>query len=112
MADAQAQAQAQTQAEVEAGAKATADQPRPAESRAGDLLGESRSDATAAEPPGQTEAAGDAALDAQQREALQAADQWLRRIPDDPAELLRRKFLYQYQTRQGVSDLPTSGQPW
>ena len=31
----------------------------------------------------------------------QAADQWLRRIPQDPGGLLRRKFLYQYQ-RFGV----------
>jgi len=53
-----------------------------------------------------------AALDPQAREARQAADQWLRRIPDDPAELLRRKFLYQYQTRQGGADLPASGRPW
>lgn len=27
----------------------------------------------------------------------QAADQWLRRVPQDPGGLLRRKFLYQYQ---------------
>jgi Ca-activated chloride channel homolog len=31
----------------------------------------------------------------------QAAEQWLRRIPQDPGGLLRRKFLYQYQ-RLGV----------
>jgi Ca-activated chloride channel family protein len=31
----------------------------------------------------------------------QAAEQWLRRIPQDPGGLLRRKFLYQYQ-RFGV----------
>ena len=31
----------------------------------------------------------------------QAAEQWLRRIPQDPGWLLRRKFLYQYQ-RLGV----------
>lgn len=31
----------------------------------------------------------------------QAAEQWLRRVPQDPAGLLRRKFLYQYQ-RLGV----------
>jgi len=29
----------------------------------------------------------------------QAADQWLRKIPDDPGGLLRRKFIYQYQNR-------------
>ncbi len=33
-------------------------------------------------------------------EAEQAAEQWLRRIPDDPAVLLRRKFQYQYRQRQ------------
>ena len=32
-------------------------------------------------------------------EEQQATEQWLRRIPDDPAGLLRRKFLYQYQQR-------------
>jgi Ca-activated chloride channel family protein len=31
----------------------------------------------------------------------QAAEQWLRRVPQDPGGLLRRKFLYQYQ-RLGV----------
>ncbi|WP_020558632.1 VWA domain-containing protein [Thiofilum flexile] len=35
----------------------------------------------------------------QSREQQQATEQWLRRIPDDPAELWRRKFLYQYQQR-------------
>jgi Ca-activated chloride channel family protein len=40
-----------------------------------------------------------AARRAQERE--QAMEQWLRRIPDDPGGLLRRKFRYQYQ-RQGV----------
>ncbi|HHZ88231.1 MAG TPA: VWA domain-containing protein [Chromatiaceae bacterium] len=29
-----------------------------------------------------------------------AHEQWLRRIPDDPGGLLRRKFLYQYQQRE------------
>jgi len=34
------------------------------------------------------------------QEQQQAMEQWLRRIPDDPGGLLRRKFRYQYQ-RQG-----------
>ncbi|MEJ2316303.1 MAG: VWA domain-containing protein [Gammaproteobacteria bacterium] len=34
-----------------------------------------------------------------------AAQQWLRRIPDDPGGLLRRKFLYQYRER-GWSESP------
>ncbi|MEO8740226.1 MAG: VWA domain-containing protein [Casimicrobiaceae bacterium] len=32
-------------------------------------------------------------------EEQMAAEQWLRRIPDDPGGLLRRKFLYQYRQR-------------
>ncbi len=44
-------------------------------------------------------------------EEQMAAEQWLRRIPDDPGGLLRRKFLYQYQQRtqrEGTG----SEQPW
>jgi len=33
-------------------------------------------------------------------EEKQASEQWLRRIPDDPSGLLRRKFKYQYQQQQ------------
>ncbi len=33
-------------------------------------------------------------------ERRQALEQWLRQIPDDPAELLRRKFWYEQQQRQ------------
>ena len=36
-----------------------------------------------------------------QNEDQQANEQWLRRIPDDPGGLLRRKFQYQYRQRQG-----------
>lgn len=45
-------------------------------------------------------------------EAQQAANQWLRRIPDDPAGLLRRKFLYQYRSRAVREGTVTSGDPW
>lgn len=34
----------------------------------------------------------------------QALEQWLRRIPDDPSALLRRKFLWQYQQRANRDD--------
>jgi len=37
--------------------------------------------------------------DTKSAEEQQATEQWLRRIPDDPSGLLRRKFLYQYQQR-------------
>ncbi|KAA6184030.1 VWA domain-containing protein [Thiohalocapsa marina] len=53
-----------------------------------------------------------AALSPEQEEARQAAEQWLRRIPDDPAGLLRRKFLYQYRARVGDGAGATSGDPW
>lgn len=36
----------------------------------------------------------------QQREQQQAVEAWLRRVPDDPGGLLRRKFLIEYQRRQ------------
>jgi len=39
--------------------------------------------------------------DIEQWASEQAAEQWLRRVPQDPGGLLRRKFLYQYQ-RLGV----------
>jgi len=39
----------------------------------------------------------DSRIDGERRQAL---EQWLRQIPDDPAELLRRKFWYEQQQRQ------------
>jgi Ca-activated chloride channel homolog len=57
------------------------------------------------EPEGaEQQAAADAQPSAEELErwaSEQAAEQWLRRIPQDPGGLLRRKFLYQYQ-RLGV----------
>jgi Ca-activated chloride channel family protein len=54
--------------------------------------------AEAQEQEGMTEADAEAMRRAQEQQ--QAMEQWLRRIPDDPGGLLRRKFRYQYQ-RQG-----------
>ena len=42
-------------------------------------------------------AGAEQALDGERRQAL---EQWLRQIPDDPGELLRRKFWYERQQRQ------------
>jgi len=39
-------------------------------------------------------------LSQQEKLSKQAAEQWLRKIPDDPGGLLRRKFQLQYQTQQ------------
>ena len=41
--------------------------------------------------------------------SAQAAEQWLRKIPDEPGGLLRRKFLYQYRQRGGID---AESQPW
>ncbi|MCH8105925.1 MAG: VWA domain-containing protein [Proteobacteria bacterium] len=54
-----------------------------------------------------SDAEGIASLD--QKLSDQALEQWLRKIPDDPGGLLRRKFLYQYQNRGGA---PTEEKPW
>jgi len=43
--------------------------------------------------------AAPAANESPPTEEQQATEQWLRRIPDDPGGLLRRKFLYQYRQR-------------
>jgi len=45
----------------------------------------------------------------QEKEQQQATEQWLRRIPDDPAGLWRRKFLYQYRQRGAQT---AEEQPW
>ncbi|MCY1284730.1 von Willebrand factor type A domain protein [compost metagenome] len=47
--------------------------------------------------PAQPASEGGEALDSEQRQAM---EQWLRQIPDDPSELLRRKFWYEQQQRQ------------
>ena len=49
-----------------------------------------------------------AEADPQQREQQQATEQWLNRIPDDPAGLWRRKFQYQYQQRGSQA----AGEAW
>lgn len=53
----------------------------------------------------------------QQQEQQQAMEQWLRRIPDDPGGLLRRKFRHQYQRSgkdQDGNDVwpDDEAQPW
>lgn len=48
-------------------------------------------------------------------EEQQALEQWLRRIEDDPGELLRRKFRFQYRQRQlngTANSLQNGGQIW
>jgi Ca-activated chloride channel family protein len=53
-------------------------------------------------PPGEGDraAAADSVESISRDENEQAEAQWLRRIPDDPGGLLKRKFYYQYRLRQ------------
>ena len=68
-------------------------------------------------PPPENQPRGDDAGDGEaetptsvdEKMSMQAAQQWLRKIPDDPGGLLRRKFLYQYRQRGGVD---AEGQAW
>lgn len=60
---------------------------------------------------------GDAQAKAQAPEPIdgdqlsQSQEQWLRRIPDDPSGLMRRKFLYQYRER-GSEQQMEGDTPW
>lgn len=88
--EAQAQPQAEEQQPQQQGqAQDNADQQPPENAQAQPGAGEPQ----AAETP----SASAQPLDGEQRDAL---EQWLRQIPDDPGELLRRKFLYEQQQRQ------------
>lgn len=46
-----------------------------------------------------------------ERPLSQSQEQWLRRIPDDPSGLMRRKFLYQYRERSTPRD-SKGDTPW
>ncbi len=65
----------------------------------------------------QQDSAAELAERRQQQEQQQAMEQWLRRVPDDPGGLLRRKFRHQYQRsgkdQDGNSIWPDNEvQPW
>ena len=55
-------------------------------------------------PPDSDQARTASAADTERSEQQQADERWLRRIPDDPGGLLRRKFLYQYSQRGRSAD--------
>jgi len=67
-----------------------------------------------AEDDAQSEEASAAELSEAQAEIQQANDQWLRRIPDDPGGLLRRKFQYQSQQERNRSggQSRSEGESW
>jgi Ca-activated chloride channel family protein len=39
-----------------------------------------------------------------EKEQQQALQQWLRKIPDDPGQLLRNKFRYQYENNRNQNE--------
>ncbi|MDB6060422.1 MAG: hypothetical protein JWM78_525 [Verrucomicrobiaceae bacterium] len=51
-------------------------------------------------------------LSPEQQQQQRATEQWLRQIPDDPAGLLRRKFLYEYRQRQRDPASRSDQQAW
>ncbi|WP_282343825.1 VWA domain-containing protein [Pseudomonas sp. PS02288] len=74
----------------------------PADTAPTDAAGPQPTPKDAAQPPDDEETTqrrtlDDSPLDGERRQAL---EQWLRQIPDDPAELLRRKFWYEQKKRQ------------
>lgn len=75
------------------------DQPPAKQEQAPSQAGEPDEKAEPAQtsPPDGEAQEADAPLDGERRQAL---EQWLRQIPDDPGELLRRKFWYEQQQRQ------------
>ena len=49
----------------------------------------------------------------EEQKSEQALQQWLRRIPDDPGGLLRRKFLLEHRRRvEAGTAVDSSGRPW
>jgi len=81
------------QSQQEQGARQTGEE-RKADDQ--DTQDERNSGREGEEEPGQT---AEAEPDPRQSEEQQAMEQWLRRVPDDPGGLLRRKFRYQYTQR-------------
>jgi Ca-activated chloride channel family protein len=80
----------------------TQDQPEQSSDENQEPGDEAEQDANAGEQGDEEQTASTAGPDDVEKWASeQAAEQWLRRVPQDPGGLLRRKFLYQYQ-RLGV----------
>ncbi len=82
-------------------------EPPPEQPQDADADTQNASDAGADEP---TERQTESLSELDTAPLSQGQEQWLRRVPDDPGGLLRRKFLHQYQNRAPQSD--ESDTPW
>ncbi len=93
------------------------DEPKPPKPGKGEAGEDKEADATESKPKetqsvDEQEASGEKPepeTSAEQSEQDKAAEQWLKRIPDDPSGLLRRKFRYQYQQ---LKQRQREAQPW
>lgn len=74
--------------------------PDEGEEASSETLNEALAESEPAAPDQTTSQAKEAPVDPEQ---YQAMSQWLRKIPDDPGELLRRKFLYEQRKRQEMN---------
>jgi Ca-activated chloride channel family protein len=87
--------------ESQAAADSAEDEPEPGDPN--QPAEDSMQDQQASTQPESNQQRSDAEVAAaDQQMSEQAAQQWLRKIPDDPGGLLRRKFIYQYRARGGV----------
>ena len=82
---------------------AEASEPNPEEAR---QFGQQMQQALDEAEPEPEAASAPVELSAEEAEQQQAMEQLLRRVPDDPGGLLRRKFQLEYQRRQQRGDLP------
>lgn len=86
----------------------------PAENNEANLSGTQSEQGNASETEQNTSENGTATglSDSRSEEQKQAHEQWLRSLPDDPGSLMRRKFLYEAQTRPPQTPTPTGDQRW
>jgi Ca-activated chloride channel homolog len=97
----QSDGQSQSDSEGEDGDSATRPEDESAEQAMRELEEQLKRAAEEAEQQGQQAMSEEELAELRQQQAeQQAMEQWLRRIPNDPGGLLRRKFRYQYQ-REG-----------
>jgi len=92
----------------ESGNEPTAEQQADKMAAPPDESGSAR-DGDADEPPAAVTRSDRPSGDQPPDEKALAAEQWLRKIPDDPGGLLRRKFYYQYQQQGGEKQ---EDEPW
>ncbi|MGN8343286.1 tetratricopeptide repeat protein [Pseudomonas sp. SMV71] len=102
--NADAQAQSSEQGQPSAETPAPPDEAQPSHAAppgAQDVPGSELPDEQTTTPP--LRPAGDQRNEEEQRQAM---EQWLRQIPDNPGELLRRKFWYEQQSHQAQGKTP------